>query len=177
VTTEASTTTPLGILIREARPDEWTRAGDVVAEAYAAAGVAPDDDYLDHVRNVADRARTCRILVAVDDADGIVGCVTYVPGPSSPYAESERPGEAGIRMLGVIPEARGRGAGRALVEACIAQARADGRDALVLVTTGLFVSAVRIYRRLGFRRARARDFVVDSGVSLRGFELDLRAPA
>ena len=124
-----------GVTIREARADEWTGAGEVVARAYVAAGIDPDDQYLAHVRDAADRARTCRVLVAVDDAESTLGCVTYVPGPDSPYAEAERAGDAGIRMLGVDPAARGRGIGSGLVQACIDQARADGRGALVLVTT------------------------------------------
>src|SRR4029077_12253020 len=122
-----------------------------------------EDDYLEHVRDDADRARTCRVFIAVDDAGTTLGSVTYVPGPESPYAESERPGDAGIRMLGVDPGARGRGIGSALVQACIDQGRAEGRSGLVLVTTGLFRDAVRIYLRMGFRRARERDITVESG--------------
>jgi ribosomal protein S18 acetylase RimI-like enzyme len=163
-----------GVTIREARSDEWAAAGDVVARAYIAAGVHAEDDYLAHVRDAADRARTCRVFVAVDDAGAILGSVTYVPGRESPYAESERDGDAGIRMLGVDPDARGRGVGSGLVQACIDQARADDRDALVLVTTGLFRDAVRIYRRLGFVRTRERDITVESGFVLRAYELRLR---
>ena len=166
-----------GVTIREARADEWTGAGEVVARAYVAAGIDPDDQYLAHVRDAADRARTCRVLVAVDDAESTLGCVTYVPGPDSPYAEAERAGDAGIRMLGVDPAARGRGIGSGLVQACIDQARADGRGALVLVTTGLFRDAVRLYLRLGFRRARDRDVRLDSGLVLRVYELRLRPGA
>jgi len=162
-----------GVTIREARSDEWIAAGDVVARAYIVAGVHAEDDYLAHVRDAADRARTCRVFVAVDEADTVLGSVTYVPGPESPYAESERDGDAGIRMLGVDPEARGRGVGSGLVQACIDQARADDREALVLVTTGLFRDAVRIYRRLGFVRRRERDITVASGFVLRAYELRL----
>ncbi len=166
-----------GITIREARSDEWIAAGEVVARAYVAAGVPDGDAYLDHVRDAADRARTCRVFVAVDGAGTTRGSVTYVPGPDSPYAESERPGDAGIRMLGVDPGARGRGIGSGLVRACIEQARADGRESLVLVTTGLFRDAVRIYRRLGFKRVRERDITVESGLVLRAYVLRLREAA
>lgn len=163
------------IAIREARPDEWAAVGDVVVAAYEAAGLRSADGYLDHIRDVEDRARTTRVLVAVDASDHILGSVTYVPGPESPYAESERPGESGIRMLGVRPEAQGMGVGRALMAACIAQAHADGRDRLVLVTTGVFRQAARLYLRFGFRRARERDFTPEPGIHLRGYELDLRS--
>jgi GNAT superfamily N-acetyltransferase len=160
--------------IREARSDEWAAVGDVVVAAYEAAGLRSEDGYLDHVREVEDRARTTRVLVAVEEGSGaILGSVTYVPGPESPYAESERPGESGIRMLGVRPDVRGRGVGRALMEACIAQARSDGREKLVLVTTGVFKDAARLYLRFGFRRNRERDFSPEPSIHLRGYELDL----
>ena len=61
------------------------------------------------------------------------------------------------------------------MQACIDQARADGRGALVLVTTGLFRDAVRLYLRLGFRRARDRDVRLDSGLVLRVYELPAAA--
>jgi len=174
VTIHQPALTPIpGVTIREARPDEWTAAGDVVARAYVVAGVHAEDEYLAHVRDAADRARTCRIFVAVDAGEAILGSVTYVPGPESPYAESERDGDAGIRMLGVDPAARGRGVGSGLVQACIDRARDDHRNALVLVTTGLFRDAVRIYRRLGFQRVRERDITVESGLVLRAYELRL----
>ena len=166
-----------GFAIRDARPDEWAEVGDVVVAAYRAAGLASHDGYLDHVRDVADRARSARVLVAVEGDGHILGSVTYVPGPDSAYAETEREGEAGIRMLGVRPEAQGRGVGRALMDACIAIARAEGRERLVLVTTGVFRQAARLYLRAGFRRARDRDFVPEPSVHLRGYELDLRTDA
>jgi ribosomal protein S18 acetylase RimI-like enzyme len=80
-------------------------------------------------------------------------------------------------MLGVDPGARGRGIGSGLVRACIEQARADGRESLVLVTTGLFRDAVRIYRRLGFKRVRERDITVESGLVLRAYVLRIREAA
>ena len=175
--TDTPTTTPATWTIREATADEWQAAGEVVARAYESLGVPTSDGYLDHIRDVADRAATCRIFVAVDVDGSVLGCVTYVPHKDSPYAESERDGDAGVRMLGVAPAARGQGIGRALIAACVAQARIDRRERLVLVTTGAFKDAARMYLRMGFRRARDRDFVVEPGIHLRGYELDLRDPS
>jgi GNAT superfamily N-acetyltransferase len=168
-------TAPRLVTIRDARPDEWAEVGDLVVQAYERAGLMSEDGYLDHIRDVEDRARTARVLVAVDDDGRILGSVTYVPGPGSAYAETERDGEAGIRMLGVRPEAQGRGVGRSLMNACVELARAEGRDRLVLVTTGVFKQAVRLYLRAGFKRSRERDFAPEPGISLRGYELDLRS--
>lgn len=160
-------------VVREARPDEWAAVGEVVARSYAHRDGRDDSPYLAHIRDVADRARTCTILAAVGPEGRVVGGVTYVPGPESPYAETEREGEAGIRMLGVDPEAQGRGIGRALTVACIERARADGRSRITLVTAEHFAAARHIYATLGFRRAPERDFSPVPGIRLEGFELDL----
>ena len=161
-----------GYVVREIRPEEHAAAGEVVAAAYAArAGFS--DAYLRHVRSVGRRARSTRIFVAVEPDGTILGCVTYVPGPDNPYAESELEGEAGIRMLGVAPGAQGRGVGRALTEACIAQARADGRRGIALMQAPGYAPAERLYASLGFRHDPARDFTPEPDIHLQGFVLDL----
>lgn len=169
------------LVVREARPDEWAEAGMVVQAAYRG-----DDDpatldaanraYLEHVADVADRARTCTILVA--DLDGeLAGCLTLVPGPESPYAETERPGEAGIRMLGVDPRRQGRGVGRALMRAAIERARAAGARRLTLVVRADNPPAHALYRGLGFRRAPGRDFSPSPATRSLTFSLPLAAPS
>jgi ribosomal protein S18 acetylase RimI-like enzyme len=73
-------------------------------------------------------------------------------------ADIARPSEAEIRMLAVAHEARGRGAGEALVRACVDRARAtDGCVRVVLSTQRTMHSAHRIYERLGFVRTPERD--------------------
>ena len=71
-----------------------------------------------------------------------VGCVLCVPGPE--------PHRAVLRILLVTPDARGHGAGRALVDACVARARAAGCTELTLWTNDVLTSARRIYRAAGF---------------------------
>jgi ribosomal protein S18 acetylase RimI-like enzyme len=163
------------IEIREARPDELPAAGEVVVEAYLTLPGARRRAYLDEVRDAVGRARHCPVLVAVDQGGRVVGSVSYVPGPGNPFAELERDGEAGFRMLGVAPDARGRGIGRRLVEACIGRARADGRFGISILSTPAMTAAHALYRDLGFVREPERDRELPE-VTLLAFRLPLRPP-
>jgi ribosomal protein S18 acetylase RimI-like enzyme len=152
--------------------------GEIVVDAYRALGALEGSGYAAELRDVARRAREAVVLVAVDDEAGMpLGCVTYVPGPDSPWAELLEPGEAAIRMLAVDPAAQGRGAGTALVRACVDRARLDGKRRLVLHSRPMMLQAQRIYHRLGFRRDEPRDWEPVPGILLLAFALDLEQPA
>jgi ribosomal protein S18 acetylase RimI-like enzyme len=63
--------------------------------------------------------------------------------------------ETGITELArvyVRPDARGRGVGRALVEALIAESRAMGAAAIRLETASFMAGAQALYRSVGFER-------------------------
>lgn len=154
--------------------DVLARLGEIVVAAYDAVGALEgDDEYVPELRDVARRVREAVVFAALDDAGNVpLGCVTYVPGPDNTWAEHLRDGEASIRMLAVDPVAQGRGVGSALAEACLAQARADGRRAIFLHSLPVMVGAQRIYDRLGFRRAPERDWVFPDFL-LMGYVLDL----
>ena len=61
--------------------------------------------------------------------------------------------------VGVPPERRGRGDGRALMEAIITAARARGLATLALEVLVQNVSAARLYEKLGFRDTRRLDVI------------------
>jgi len=149
------------IEIREARTDEHARAGAVTADAYRefARGGDPDwQGYLVRLADVADRASRTTILVAVED-DRILGTATLeLDGRTEPEDDPLRPDEAHIRMLGVVPDARGRGIGRSMMEACEERALASGRTLMTLNTTQLMGSAQRMYEAVGYSRGEDRVF-------------------
>lgn len=162
------------IVVREAVPAEHARLGELVVAAYRSLPEFDEPGYEPELRDVARRGAEAVVLAALDGDDAtLLGCVTYVPGPESPWAELLQPGEAGIRMLAVDPAARGRGAGMALAAACVARARADGRAAIFLHSLPYMRAAQAIYTRLGFTRRPDRDWEPVPGIRLMGFGLPL----
>jgi ribosomal protein S18 acetylase RimI-like enzyme len=160
------------VTVREALPGEYAAIGDLIVAAYADfIEIAEDGGYVAELRDVAGRARDCPIYTAVDEDGTILGGATYVPGPGNPYAEVERDGEAGIRMLAVSPDARRRGIGMLLTVALIERARADGRRGMALMSLPTMTAAHAMYERAGFQREPARDWEYRPGAYLWAFAL------
>jgi ribosomal protein S18 acetylase RimI-like enzyme len=123
------------------------------------------DRYAGELRDVLARVRGAVVLVAEDGDEGaVVGSVTLA-SPGTPFADIAAPGELEVRMLVVAPEARRRGIAEALMAAVPDQARALGRERIVLSTARMMTGAQRIYERLGYERRPERDWMAD------GFEL------
>jgi len=162
--------------IREARPEEYEDVGDVVAAAYAPYGSPDDEGWNEHlhlVREVADRARRTVVLAAVEDGR-VMGSATIELFGVIGDDDRELPeGWAFLRMVGVEPQAQGRGIGRALVEDVIGRVRGAGKRTLGLRTLPQLEAAQRLYRSLGFVRDVSLDVVMDDGDSLLGYRLDL----
>ncbi|GGM28497.1 GNAT family N-acetyltransferase [Micromonospora yangpuensis] len=164
-----------GTLIRVATPDEFAAVARLTVAAYEADGqLKGEHGYQAVLADVATRAASGEVLVAVDGATGaLLGTVTFVL-PGTPYAEQARPGEAEFRMLAVDPAAQGRGAGVALVRACLDRARGLGCTAVVIcVRDGFADAARRLYARTGFRRVPERDWSPLPGVDLLALRRDL----
>jgi ribosomal protein S18 acetylase RimI-like enzyme len=154
---------PEPFTIRAVRPEEYEALGALTVRAYSEIPGETDEGYHAELRDVAARAGVVPVLIAVEPDGTLLGGVTYVPGPGTPWSESERDGEAGFRTLAVDPTARGRGVGRALVEACLALARGDGKVRVVLYTRPSMTAAHGLYESLGFRRDPERDWEFDPG--------------
>jgi ribosomal protein S18 acetylase RimI-like enzyme len=162
--------------IRLATPDEYEEAGEVTAKAYmefARPGDPSWEEYLAELADVAGRADRTEIYVAVDDGR-VLGCVTLELDHTVGDDDKDLPPEvSNIRMLGVRPEARGKGIGRALVVRCLERSREAGKRLVTLRTTHLMKVAQRLYRDMGFERDPDRDWVLDSGFTLLAYRLPL----
>ena len=75
--------------IRQVRAEEHQNAGRLVVAAYRAlSGSHLSDEYAALLADVARRAAEAEVLVAIDGE--LVGCVTFVPDGSSPWAVPDR---------------------------------------------------------------------------------------
>jgi ribosomal protein S18 acetylase RimI-like enzyme len=149
----------MAVEVRPVRPDEYEQAGRVTADAYRE--FADSDSWEEYLRTLADvegRAQRATVLVAVEDGR-VLGTLTLELDqridPDDPPLPS---GEAHIRMLGVAPDARGRGVARALMDASVELARQGGRTLISLHTTQRMRAAQAMYDSLGFERGPDRVF-------------------
>lgn len=147
--------------IELATPADYQRVGELTAESYFAAGhfSSPQDEYLNFVRKVAERATQTEVYV-VRRAGEIVGSMTLIRAGSD-YADIARADELEIRMLSVDPAAQRGGIGRAMVLAAIERARLiPGINAVSLTTGSTWASARGLYETLQFAHHPERDWVV-----------------
>jgi len=153
-----------GFTVRTALPDEFERVGEVtyLGFGHGEPGAAqPDAARLVLLRGAAARAEAGDLLVAVDGSDAILGTASLLRADSALVRQS-RVGEAELRLLAVLPEARRRGIGEALMTVAIDRARAWGAPALVLDTGPHNERSQRLYHRLGFDRIRERETIPSS---------------
>ncbi|MEV7230421.1 MULTISPECIES: GNAT family N-acetyltransferase [Polymorphospora] len=162
------------VVVRPAEPAEFDTVARLTLAAYEADGQLKEDrGYAPTLADVAGRAATGELLVAVDEVTGrLLGSVTFVL-PGSRYAELAGTGEAEFRMLSVDPAAQGRGVGEALTRACLARAAELGCHAVVISTRTFTEPAHRLYHRVGFVRTPGADWSPVPGVDLIAWRYDL----
>jgi ribosomal protein S18 acetylase RimI-like enzyme len=169
------------LTIRDLRSDEHEALGKLMVEVYSGLAGFPtpaeQPRYYELLANIgafADKPGV-RVLVAVTADGEIAGGVVYFADMaqygSGGIATSIRDA-SGIRLLGVAPEFRQSGAGKALTAACIELAREAGHAQVVLHTTQAMQIAWGLYERLGFVRSEDLDFS-QQALPVYGFRLAL----
>lgn len=81
-------------------------------------------------------------------------CIGRTPN----IVDETEPGEYYLDSIGVLPQYRGDGVGRALVEALCSRAFAEGHNCVGLIVDQENPDAERLYTSLGFRRINTKTF-------------------
>lgn len=162
--------------IHEIRPEEYAEAGEVLVRAYSEYADPDDpgwDEHLDLVRDIGGRIGRTIVLAAVEDGRVLGSATIELDDVIGDDDRKLPPDTAFLRMVGVHPETRRRGVGRALVEDVISRARKAGKRTLGLRTTSQMAPAHRLYESLGFVRDPSLDMPLGDYGSLLGYRLDL----
>lgn len=169
------------LCIRDLRQSEFEGLGQLMVAAYSGLeGFPTPDEQPRYYEMLADIGRftakkDARVLVATSADGELIGGVVYF-GDMAEYGSggiaTTTRNASGIRLLGISPEFRGIGAGKALTRACIDLAREKGHSQVILHTTQAMRIAWGLYERLGFVRSQDLDFLQD-GLPVFGFKLRL----
>jgi ribosomal protein S18 acetylase RimI-like enzyme len=140
------------VLVEPARPEHGEALADIAGRCFRFSRFHLDpllpDELADRVkrewvRSYVAGTRGVELLAAVDDGEP-VGFLAVLESGDARI----------IDLVGVAPEAQGRGAGRALVNAFVERHEADGRE-LRVGTQAANVASVRLYESAGFSLASA----------------------
>lgn len=163
--------------IRNAQDNEREAIRNVILAAYAEYAKAMPGALFEAYRRqmlaTLDEEGSVERLVA--ESDGlIVGCVLLYPPQASVYSGLPMTTSwPEVRLLAVVPEARGQGVGSALMDECERRARRAGAAVLGLHTMDIMQEAMRLYEHRGFTRAPELDFQPAKGVVVKGYRLNL----
>jgi GNAT superfamily N-acetyltransferase len=148
--------------IRDARDDERAAVRELTLAAYAEYATIMTESSWVALREVLhaalDEDAAAQLIVAERDG-ALVGSVMLYPPAANAYGELlAGAGAPELRLLAVLPAARGIGVGEALVEECVRRAERMGATELGLHTSDSMQVAMRMYERMGFVRVPDDDF-------------------
>lgn len=165
------------MLIRDARPEDRDAIREVTLAAYQEYAVQMSafwEGYRQNILVSLDEVGSAEQLVA-ERGGTIVGTALLYPPRRMKVSRSElleMPWPE-VRLLAVVPAARGRGVGAALMQECVRRVRKTGGRVLSLHTTDTMQTALRMYERMGFVRAPELDFHPAPDTTVKGYRLDL----
>ena len=168
--------------IRDARAGDRAAIESVTLAAYqqySAVMPALWEVYRQNIVSTLAAALPDAQIVAEDDGRIVGSVLLYRAGTviARPGGGSLTLASPEVRLLAVSPEARGKGVGAALMQECVARARAAGAQSLTLHTTEIMKAAVRLYERMGFVHAPELDFQPGPSLVVKGYRLNLREEA
>lgn len=164
------------IAVREARPEDDARIGDLLVEAFVETyrkkmpEVKVTDERKEDLRAVAEKRKHATIFVA-EDAGQVVGTVAVFP-PGSSRSEAWKPNSADIRHLAIDLNHRGQGVSRLLMDAAEAVARSWGVAQICLHVRRGAHGVANLYKSRGYIREPSGDLDFPS-VYLEAFYLPL----
>jgi len=137
--------------VRNVRSDEWNvwrdmrfealaDSPDAFVETLAVARSRPEDSWSEYTGSAGTQVRQ---LLFAEENNMPVGMMAVI------QSATER-SQVNLVSMWVKPAARGRGHGRALVEAAIAWASGRGANKLVLRVSQTCLAAIRLYTGMGF---------------------------
>ncbi|MDG5473726.1 GNAT family N-acetyltransferase [Jeotgalibacillus sp. ET6] len=114
-------------------------------------------------------------LLAAEWEGKIVGSVALFPAKTDAYEGfTDALDYPELRVLAVSSEARGKGVGSALIDACIAMAKENGSEAIGLHTGSFMKDAITLYEKHGFERLPEHDFEpANDGIIVKAFKRKL----
>jgi ribosomal protein S18 acetylase RimI-like enzyme len=164
------------IVIRDARPEELESVARLLKKSYEQyASSMPARSwkmYLEDIMDVRGRLDSSQLIVATV-GDKLAGAVTLYLDKAIPEETGWPAGWSSVRLLGVDPQYRGHGIGRALMEECMKRSREHGFHTIGLHTTLMMDVARRMYERMGFVRVPEHDYHPAPDVIVMAYKLDL----
>jgi ribosomal protein S18 acetylase RimI-like enzyme len=161
------------VMVRDAQPTEFAAIGELRVTAYQADGFLSDAANYGETLRTLGTDGTGQILTAVAGGRLLGTVMLQLPPHAGQVVRG--PDEAEVRALAVAPEARGRGVGRALLQATTERAARSGVRHLVLSTQSGMDVARHLYTAVGFGRLPDRDWSPVPGFTLLAYGL-LLAP-
>jgi len=164
--------------IRDARPSDRDTILTATLAAYEQYAPALGPNWLTYRQNIVESltnpASGHQIVAEVNGA--LVGAVLLIPAGTAVNRPNDAPitlDYPEIRLLAVVPSARGLGVGKALVDECVRRTRETGVSVITLHTTDLMQVAMKMYERMGFVRDPERDFHPAPNTTVKAYRLNL----
>jgi GNAT superfamily N-acetyltransferase len=128
--------------------------------------------YLEDIEDVRSRWEDSQQIVAEENGR-LAGAVNLWLKKGQTSREEWPADWAGVRLLAVHPDFRGRGIGRFLMDECVCRCRQAGVKTLALHTTEFMEVGRRMYERMGFVRVPEYDYHPTPDVNIMAYKLDL----